>query len=88
MGSLPGVVVGALFLVGLPELLREFAEYRLLMYGALLIVMMLARPEGLWPSSVRKRELHVHDDEDYEDYSETVAPRAETREPLSGRPHL
>jgi len=59
MGSLPGVVVGALLLVGLPELLREFAEYRLLMYGALLIVMMLARPEGFWPSEVRKRELRA-----------------------------
>jgi len=57
MGSLPGVVVGALILVGLPELLREFAEFRLLMYGVLLIVMMLARPEGFWPSEVRKREL-------------------------------
>jgi len=59
IGSLPGVVVGALILVGLPELLREFAEYRLLMYGALLIVMMLARPGGFWPSEVRKRELHT-----------------------------
>ena len=59
MGSLPGVVAGALVLVGLPELLREFAEYRMLMYGALLIVMMLARPEGFIPSAVRKRELHV-----------------------------
>ena len=49
MGSLPGVIVGALFLIGLPELLREFAEYRLLMYGIVLIIMMLARPEGLWP---------------------------------------
>ena len=62
MGSLPGVVVGALALVGLPELLREFAEYRLLAYGALLIVMMLMRPEGLWPSTVRRRELHAHED--------------------------
>jgi branched-chain amino acid transport system permease protein len=49
-------------LVGLPELLREFAEYRLLAYGALLIVMMLAKPEGLWPSAVRKRELYSHED--------------------------
>jgi branched-chain amino acid transport system permease protein len=61
MGSLPGVLVGALALVGLPELLREFAEYRLLAYGALLIVMMLAKPEGLWPSAARKREL-VHNE--------------------------
>jgi len=59
IGSLPGVVVGALILVGLPELLREFAEYRMLMYGALLIVMMLARPEGFWPEATRKRELHA-----------------------------
>jgi branched-chain amino acid transport system permease protein len=58
IGSLPGVVVGALALVGLPELLREFAEYRYLMYGALLIAMMVARPEGLWPSPIRQRELH------------------------------
>ncbi len=62
MGSLPGVIVGALFLVGLPELLREFAEYRLLMYGLVLIVMMLARPEGLWPSAVRKRELLAYEE--------------------------
>jgi len=60
MGSLPGVVVGSLILVGLPELLREFAEYRLLAYGALLIVMMLLKPEGFVPSSIRKRELHIH----------------------------
>jgi branched-chain amino acid transport system permease protein len=63
MGSLPGVVVGALALVGLPELLREFAEYRLMIYGAVLIVMMLTRPEGLWPSPIRRRELHAHEEE-------------------------
>jgi branched-chain amino acid transport system permease protein len=57
IGSLPGVVIGALILVGLPELLREFAEYRLLMYGALLVVMMLAKPEGFIPSAIKKREL-------------------------------
>jgi branched-chain amino acid transport system permease protein len=57
MGSLPGVIVGALALVGLPELLREFSDYRLLLYGAVLVVMMLTRPEGLWPSRIRRREL-------------------------------
>jgi branched-chain amino acid transport system permease protein len=61
IGSLPGVVVGALVLVGLPEILREFTEYRLLIYGALLIAMMIARPEGLWPSPVRRRELHAEE---------------------------
>jgi len=59
MGSLPGVIAGALVMIGLPELLREFAEYRLLIYGALLIVMMLSRPEGLWPSEARRRELRA-----------------------------
>jgi branched-chain amino acid transport system permease protein len=58
MGSIPGVIVGAAALVGLPELLREFAEYRLLVYGAALVVMMLVRPEGLWPEAVRRREFH------------------------------
>jgi branched-chain amino acid transport system permease protein len=58
MGSIPGVLVGAIALVGLPELLREFAEYRLLVYGAALVAMMLLRPEGLWPETLRRRELH------------------------------
>jgi branched-chain amino acid transport system permease protein len=62
LGSLPGVVLGAFMLVGLPELLREFEEYRLLMYGILLIVMMLVRPEGLWPSAITQRELHADDE--------------------------
>ncbi len=58
MGSIPGIVLGAFVLIGAPELLREFAEYRLLIYGALLIVVMLLRPEGLWPSATRRRELY------------------------------
>jgi branched-chain amino acid transport system permease protein len=62
MGSLPGVVAGSLVLVGLPELLREFAEYRNLMYGALLILMMLARPEGFIPSATRRRELRAREE--------------------------
>jgi branched-chain amino acid transport system permease protein len=58
MGSIPGVFVGSLVLMGSPELLREFAEYRYLVYGALLVVMMLTRPEGLWPDARRRLELH------------------------------
>ena len=57
MGSLPGVVVGAHALVGLPELLREFQEYRLMVYGAILVAMMLFRPQGLWPEASVVREL-------------------------------
>jgi branched-chain amino acid transport system permease protein len=57
MGSIPGVIVGAIILVGLPEMLREFADYRLLMYGILLIVMMLVKPEGFLPEARIKQEL-------------------------------
>lgn len=57
MGSIPGVIVGSFILVGMPELLREFTEYRFLMYGILLIIMMLFRPEGFLPEETRKREL-------------------------------
>jgi branched-chain amino acid transport system permease protein len=64
VGSIPGVILGALVLVGLPELLREFAEFRLLIYGALLVAMMLVKPEGLWPSEVTKRELSDADELD------------------------
>ena len=63
MGSIPGVIVGAFALVGLPELLREFAEYRLLVYGAVLVGMMLWRPEGLIPSAQRKMELRDVEEE-------------------------
>jgi branched-chain amino acid transport system permease protein len=58
MGSIPGVFVGALVLIGLPGLLTEFEEYRLWFYGLALVFMMLNRPEGLWPEARRKRELH------------------------------
>ncbi len=63
MGSIPGVIVGAAALVGLPELLREFAEYRLFVYGAALVAMMLLRPEGLWPEAVHRREFHEKEKE-------------------------
>ena len=63
MGSIPGVIVGSFALVGLPELLREFADYRLLVYGAALVAMMLLKPEGLWPDVKRRRELHIDEDE-------------------------
>jgi branched-chain amino acid transport system permease protein len=61
MASVPGVVLGAFVLVGLPELLREFDEYRYLIYGALLIFMMQRRPEGFIPSRRRAEELHEED---------------------------
>ncbi len=59
MGSLPGVAVGAAALIGLPELLREFGEYRFLFYGLVIVIMMRLKPEGLWPSAARRREMLV-----------------------------
>jgi branched-chain amino acid transport system permease protein len=57
MGSIPGVLVGALVLVGLPGLLREFEEYRFLAYGAAVVAVMVLRPQGLVPNVRRSREL-------------------------------
>lgn len=47
LGSTVGVVLAAVVLTALPELLRDFAEYRILVFGALMVVMMLWRPRGL-----------------------------------------
>ena len=64
MGNIVGVIVGSVVLIGIlggprqPGLLQEFSEYKLLIYGVLLIWMMLQRPEGLVPNVRRTRELH------------------------------
>jgi len=57
MGSIRGVLVGTVLLIGLPGVLDEFEEYRLLVYGAALIVVMVLRPQGLIPNIRRMREL-------------------------------
>jgi ABC-type branched-subunit amino acid transport system permease subunit len=51
MGSIPGIILGSVVLKGLPEMLRELDIYRLMFFGALLVVMMILRPEGLWPAT-------------------------------------
>lgn len=61
LGSIPGVILGSVALIGLPELLREFGEFRFLVYGAALVAMMLLRPEGLWPAAAVRRELHAEE---------------------------
>lgn len=63
MGNIPGVIVGALVLMGLPELLREVGDYRYLFYGIGLVVMMLTRPEGLVPEARRRLELEEFKEE-------------------------
>jgi branched-chain amino acid transport system permease protein len=73
IGSIPGVIVGAAALVGLPELLREFSEYRLFVYGATLVVMMLLRPEGLWPEARHKLEFRKDENDVADAQAETAA---------------
>src|SRR5690606_26321215 len=48
MGNTVGVIVAAIVLTLLPELLRPVADYRMVIYSFLLIVLMLARPQGLF----------------------------------------
>jgi ABC-type branched-subunit amino acid transport system permease subunit len=76
MGSIPGVILGALVLKGLPEILRELSDFRMLAFGALLVVMMILRPEGIWPSSRRRMELH-EEEEELEIQAEAKAPDIE-----------
>jgi branched-chain amino acid transport system permease protein len=76
MGNVAGVVLGAILLTALPEALRyigpmqqqwfgavyvEPSDLRMLLFGLALVVMMLVRPAGLWPSSIRRRELSTED---------------------------
>jgi len=53
MGSIIGVITGALILILLPEYLRAFSEYRMLLFGAILVMMMVFRPGGI-VSNVRR----------------------------------
>jgi len=72
MGNVGGVVLGAVLLTALPEALRyaaplqqlwlgevyvEPSDLRMLLFGLALVLMMLLRPAGLWPSTTRRREL-------------------------------
>lgn len=49
MGSQLGVIVAAILITVLPELAREFSEYRMLIFGLVMILMMVWRPQGLFP---------------------------------------
>jgi branched-chain amino acid transport system permease protein len=72
MGHIPGVILGAVLLTMLPEALRyvgplqqeligrvavDPADLRMLLFGVALVLVMLFRPQGLWPSPMRAREL-------------------------------
>ncbi len=59
MGSMAGAILGASLLVILPEFLRGLADYRMLFFGMLLVLMMIFRPQGLLPSSRRKIQMET-----------------------------
>ncbi len=54
MGSISGVIIAAFILILAPEYLRAFSEYRLLIFGAVMVLMMIFRPQGLVTSEQRK----------------------------------
>ncbi|MBI1820325.1 MAG: branched-chain amino acid ABC transporter permease [Nitrospirae bacterium] len=56
IGSIPGVVLGALILIILPEALRQVSEYRMLVFGLAMILMMVLRPQGMIGNIRRKLE--------------------------------
>lgn len=57
MGSQIGVILAAILLTIIPELAREFAEYRMLMFGLVMVLMMMWRPQGLLPMKRPQVEL-------------------------------
>ncbi len=67
MGSVPGIFFGTLLIVAVPEVLRtflgsRFVDYRMLIFGAGLVLFIIFRPQGLIPSKRRSRELHPEDE--------------------------
>lgn len=56
-GNIPGVMLGAFLIAWLPERLRFLQDYRIMIFGAVLVLMMIFRPEGMLPSRQRKAEL-------------------------------
>ncbi|WP_310963957.1 branched-chain amino acid ABC transporter ATP-binding protein/permease [Nocardioides terrisoli] len=66
LGSTPGVILGAVLIVALPEYFRQFSEYRLLIFAVALIIVMLLRPQGLWPRGRDQRVKALPPDRDWQ----------------------
>jgi branched-chain amino acid transport system permease protein len=54
MGRTMGVIIAAVLLTLLPEVLRQFADYRMIIYALMIIALMMARPQGLFTLAKRK----------------------------------
>ncbi len=90
LGSIPGNVLGAAIIVVFPEIFRPFASYRLLFFGAAMVVMMVFRPGGILP---RRREqagfggLGIADlPADENRYIEEIAARGPAAPAAAARP--
>lgn len=57
MGSITGVVIAALILILAPEYLRAFSEYRMLIFGGIMVIMMIFRPQGLISGERRRYRI-------------------------------
>ena len=66
MGSIVGVIVGAFVLILLPEYLRALSDYRMLAFGAIMVLVMIYRPQGII-SNVRKHIMYDPDDNSTDD---------------------
>jgi len=58
MGSIVGVIIGAFVLILLPEYLRAFSEYRMLAFGAAMVIIMVFRPQGIISGIRQRYEFH------------------------------
>lgn len=59
MGNVTGSILGAMILVILPEALRAFSDYRMILYGLMMTLMMIFRPNGIWGSDKRKKNIYM-----------------------------
>ena len=58
MGSIMGVIIGAFVLILMPEYLRAFSDYRMLIFGAIMVIMMVFRPQGIITNVRRTYKFH------------------------------
>jgi len=58
-GSIPGVILGAIIVAGVPELLRFLNLWRIFGFAVALVILMLLRPQGLWPVRAKRAMPHV-----------------------------
>jgi branched-chain amino acid transport system permease protein len=64
MGSIPGIILAALAIILLPEYLRVFSDYRMILFGAALMIMMIFRPGGLMADRRKQYKFHQPDAEE------------------------